>query len=498
MPPPTSRFEKSGLPSSLRTVTVSEAPEEHLESGALGRPPSRVATPERRGSLDLPPLWSNDRGRRCLVFGVASLDQAERWALELRRVTALPLGANPHALRAEILGGRSDDGEESPLSRSLSNSAGRRRSLSLLSTAEADGAVGLSGAVYAIHRDSGGAAAESTEGMTDGGAVVDQATYIRSHFFASRGGNYFLFWGRLRLRASMLFRLGAVLVSYPFVVIYAVLDMDQIVAAVKRGSRSVTLLGQDVSFVFDNARRVVVTFNLVVLLAPSCLVYLVIAPVRAVALARYGSTADGAENLERSVQSVVFVCVLSYAAAFLLPIFLAIWHKNQATKTMTDVVDGTFCFRPSYKLRLTRAAFPWVNPVNLATLGGILLEFLLHSIYCLPKCQLDPKQCRLANLELPPENLMEAYFHVKWRVLFWAVIACTVFNAAVFIVHGVVSGKKKFRLANDFWSGRKMGEGHRLLDLVPRFCLLAFFKDPSPPCLLPLPLPFWFPCSHLG
>ena len=91
--------------------------------------------------------------------------------------------------------------------------AGIRRSFHLLSIAEADGAAGLSGAVYAIHRDSGGVAAESTDGMTDGGAVVDQATNTRSHFFASRGGNGCLFWGRLRSCKPVFVRPGAVFVS---------------------------------------------------------------------------------------------------------------------------------------------------------------------------------------------------------------------------------------------------------------------------------------------
>lgn len=163
------------------------------------------------------------------------------------------------------------------------------------------------------------------------------------------------------------------------------------------------------------------------------------------------------------MQFSVVMTVGSYAALFLVPIAIAIARKNSATTNQTDVVDGTFCFRPHYKMRLFAKQpltcnlntvgssrkerkdgavgvlfsshhssslllfpLPSLSPTffffffsfpkaNLSTLGGVAIEFFLHSFYCLPKCQLKPDQCNLANFELPPENLLENWFHVKAR-----------------------------------------------------------------------------------
>jgi hypothetical protein len=109
---------------------------------------------------------------------------------------------------------------------------------------------------------------------TTGNAVVSQAEYNRKHFIVKSRGSYYLFWGRLRIRVTFLVRMFAILVSYPFVVIYSVLDMEAIVSEVNRGLRKVEVLGVDISFFFKNARRFVVTANLTLLFMPIFLVYI--------------------------------------------------------------------------------------------------------------------------------------------------------------------------------------------------------------------------------
>ena len=123
------------------------------------------------------------------------------------------------------------------------------------------------------------------------------------------------------------------------------------------------------------------------------------------------------------------------------------------TLSKADVVDGTFCFRPHYKMRFF-APQPItcnLNTANLSTLGGIFIEFIQHSFYCLPKCQLKPGECQPQNMELPKENLMKIYMHVAWRYMFWLMFGVCVFNGTVFVIHGVLSGKKKHRLSTHFW-----------------------------------------------
>jgi hypothetical protein len=151
--------------------------------------------------------------------------------------------------------------------------------------------------------------------------------------------------------------------------------------------------------------------------------------------------------------------------------------RRQATSNQSDVVDGTFCFRPHYKMRLfaKQPVTCNVNTANLTTLGGVAIEFLLLSFYCLPKCQLNPSKCdlrtwrvaaasdpgpRLAitaplscsgNFQLPPENLMRTFFKIQWRHYFWFIFALISANGLVFLTHGVLTGKKKFKMANMFW-----------------------------------------------
>jgi hypothetical protein len=106
------------------------------------------------------------------------------------------------------------------------------------------------------------------------------------------------------------------------------------------------------------------------------------------------------------VQSCIIFIVASYSAVFFLPIAIAIGRKNKATSDLTDVVDGTFCFRPHYKMRLF-AKQPLtfnLNTANLSTLGGVFIEFMLHSVYCLPKCQL--KDCGVGK-EFEPVDLCD-------------------------------------------------------------------------------------------
>ena len=85
-------------------------------------------------------------------------------------------------------------------------------------------------------------------------------------------------------------RLFAILVSYPFVIIYSVLDLDNVVSEVARGMRKVLflhdyflhllghdflqveVLGIDVSLFFKNARRFVVTTNIMLIFMPVFLV----------------------------------------------------------------------------------------------------------------------------------------------------------------------------------------------------------------------------------
>jgi hypothetical protein len=57
----------------------------------------------------------------------------------------------------------------------------------------------------------------------------------------------------------------------------------------------------------------------------------------------------------------------------------------------------------------------------------------------------------IEDYQLPRQNLMEKIFHIKWRYVFWIMFAFTIFNASVFVLHGVLSGKKKFHLSNHFW-----------------------------------------------
>ena len=78
-------------------------------------------------------------------------------------------------------------------------------------------------------------------------------------------------------------------------------------------------------------------------------------------------------------------------------------------------------------------------------------EFAIQSYYCFPKCTLDSARCKIGNFELPSENLMETWFHVRWKWYFWGLFTCILFNAGVFVVHGVLGGKKQNLLVKNRW-----------------------------------------------
>jgi hypothetical protein len=295
--------------------------------------------------------------------------------------------------------------------------------------------------------------------------VDDQRAYTRKHFFVKDRGSYYYFWGRVRIRVSFFVRFLAVLLSYPFVVIYSVLDLDKLVAEVTRGDRQVKVFRTvDVSWFFKKARRFVVGSNLALLFMPIVIVYAVLGNAINYAdrkwpgnIAEDGTLsadrlADNANDRTAFMATTVIVCVACYSALFLLPIAFAIVLKTRATSNQTDVVDGTFCFRPHYRMRLF-SNNRWtlnLNTANLSTLGGVMIEFFLHSFYCLPKCQLSPDECKLSNFELPPQNLIEIYFTVKWRYVFWIMFTMALVNAAVFVMHGVLGGRKKHSMSSHF------------------------------------------------
>jgi len=295
--------------------------------------------------------------------------------------------------------------------------------------------------------------------------VDDQRAYTRKHFFVKDRGSYYYFWGRVRIRVSFFVRVMAVLLSYPFVVIYSVLDLDKLVAEVTRGDRQVKVLRTvDVSWFFKKARRFVVISNLALLFMPIVIVYAVLGNAIKYADRNWPGNTDEDQSLSAErlatnandrtafMASTVIVCVASYSALFLLPIAAAIVLKTRATSNQTDVVDGTFCFRPHYRMRLF-SKNRWtlnLNTANLSTLGGVMIEFCLHSFYCLPKCQLSPNECKLSNFELPPQNLIEIYFSVKWRYVFWIMFTMALVNAAVFVMHGVLGGRKKHAMSSHF------------------------------------------------
>mmetsp|Transcript_11685 Transcript_11685/g.14102 ORF Transcript_11685/g.14102 Transcript_11685/m.14102 type:complete len:1838 (-) Transcript_11685:84-5597(-) len=431
------------------------------------------AADERRSISKLPKSASAPlikAVRKKIVLGIHRQDDAVVWARELKRSirdveNAINMQKN---VTAKTLG------EVVDMQLSTSGSSGGIHSLQNVTQVQRNVAIlGMKGK-HKTHRASTNSAdillssvnmiagpgffghrPEDEYEDLSGKEVVDQVEYNRKHFIVKSRGSYYLFWGRLRIRLTFVVRMVAILISYPFVVIYSVLDMETIVSEVNRGLRKVEVLGIDISFLFKNARRFVVTANLTLLFMPIFLVFIAMRFSYQAAQDRYSDYRIDdahARSVNGAMQTVLIFVVASYSAVFFVPIAIAIGRKNKATSDLTDVVDGTFCFRPHYKMRLF-AKQPLtcnLNTANLSTLGGVFIEFILHSFYCLPKCQL--KDCSgLDEYRLPKQNMLERYMHIKWRVVFWILFAFTIFNAMVFVLHGVLSGKKKFHLSNHFW-----------------------------------------------
>ena len=160
--------------------------------------------------------------------------------------------------------------------------------------------------------------------------VKDREEQLRSKFIVKRGGNIFLFWGRTRIRTTSIVRLFMILVAYPFVVIYSVLDLDKLVTEVKLGRKKIVFFGFDVSFLFKNARHFVVSVNLVLLSGPILLVYGVLRTLDQTVGGDFDDD-DDADEHNVKMQLATTAAVGVYSFVYLSPIAVAIIRKIRTT-----------------------------------------------------------------------------------------------------------------------------------------------------------------------
>jgi hypothetical protein len=138
-----------------------------------------------------------------------------------------------------------------------------------------------------------------------------------------------------------------------------------------------------------------------------------------------------------SMGSSADVSIFTFYALCLLPVLSSVIEKLNNAKDPTRITDGTFCFRPSIRLRFNRQ--------NLSTLGGIALEFAQHAFFCLPY-----KAFTGDGLMTKLRGIIEINFSVKFSLVFWACVAMVVFVVVIMILRVVLTGQKAYRL-NQHW-----------------------------------------------
>lgn len=122
---------------------------------------------------------------------------------------------------------------------------------------------------------------------------------------------------------------------------------------------------------------------------------------------------------------VTRVTVGLYTSLYLLPVLVGIFRKLKVASSKFQIAEGTFCFRPSHRIRY--------NLDNFFTLGGLVMEFIQHAAYCLPTTD-------------KTGNRFKSLTGMSFEPAFWTVVVGVFLCAWILIANATIRGKWHYHL----------------------------------------------------
>jgi hypothetical protein len=192
----------------------------------------------------------------------------------------------------------------------------------------------------------------------------------------------------LGIKVTNLLRLARVFAAFPFVII---------VAAIKPSGR----------YAFFRNIYWVRVMNLLIYILPFFIISFL--------LARY-------EIFEVQVSVIAF-----YIFVYCLPVAFVVFSKVDLFTSSTAIEEGTFCFKPARRVRLTEA--------NIYQLVGFFFEWVQHVLYVLPVGVVSgTEQAKVQDY--PP--------YLPFSFYFWSAVGATFGCCFILIFNAVLRGRAHY------------------------------------------------------
>jgi hypothetical protein len=119
------------------------------------------------------------------------------------------------------------------------------------------------------------------------------------------------------------------------------------------------------------------------------------------------------------------------------PVVYSLQQQIAYSRDRTRIAKGTFCMKPAFKLRLTKA--------NVGVIAGFAIEFAQLSYYCLPSFYREAHPKRTAMVEMTFDT------SITYITLFWSVASLALLNSVVLLMRVAFKGGRAAKLASSTW-----------------------------------------------
>ena len=255
-------------------------------------------------------------------------------------------------------------------------------------------------------------------------------------FMYISGEHLYLLGGRKKVKIDSFIRLFRVCATYPFVLIFGVLNLHE---------------NRFLKRHFKGWFTFCVMANATIYFLPYVVVEMLLK--------------------RNSYQFLTTMLTGGYLALYLLPVCLVVFYKIKKMRETNKIVDGTFHYLPKHTLRFTCP--------NVCNMYGLVMEFVILATYCLPAEVLGGQK---------KGGTVERLTGIPYEYVFWVVVLACFFNAGAFVMHPVLRGRYKYRYQENhaFWQVIHFINGPLYITVVTFLfqALSCDFQDPNRPVLI--------------
>ena len=267
-------------------------------------------------------------------------------------------------------------------------------------------------------------------------AKADQEALVKKKFIFMDDLYIYFFYGSRKIRYDSFRRLLRVSLSYPFVLVFGLLNLDQ-------------------TAFFQDHFKGWFSFCMMV----NAMIYIL--PVIVIRFILY----------KHSSQVSTTLWTGCYVALYLLPVIFVCLNKIKLLSVSNKIVDGTFHYLPKYTLRFTCP--------NVCNVYGIVMEFLILALYTMPAEVLGGRK---------KGGTVQNLTGIPYEYVFWVFVAGAFLNAGAFVMHPVLRGKYKYRYCENhaFWQVIHFINGPLFITVVTFLfqALSCDYTDPDRPVLI--------------